>query len=120
MKKSTKVSLTVVAVVGLASCGRSRRDPCEQAYFSELACQEAVRSGGYYWGGSWYPMRYHYPYPYYYDSYRGYVSHGGIVRSVPYGSYGRPGGSVSAPSSTPRGGFGSTGAAHSSGGGGGE
>ena len=29
-----------------------------------------MRSGGYYWGGSWVPMVYSYPYPYYYDHYR--------------------------------------------------
>ena len=87
--------------------------PHSLSYFNELACQDAVRSGGYYWGGSWYPMMYRYPYPYYYDSYRSYVSRGGVVRTAPPGSYGRPGGSVS----TPRGGFGSTGAGHSSGGG---
>jgi hypothetical protein len=104
MKKSTKVTLTVVAVVGLASCGRSRRDPCDQSYFNEYACDQAVHSGGYYWGGSWIPMHYSYPYPYYYDHYRGYVGSGGRVYSA------------SSPGVS-RGGFGSTGAAHSSGGG---
>ena len=117
MKKSSKVTLTVVAAVGLASCGRGRRDPCEAQSFNELACQEAVQSGGYYWGGSWYPMAYHYPYPYYYDSYHTYVSRGGRVIAAPVGSYSRPAG-VTSPSSggTVRGGFGSTGAGHSSGG----
>jgi hypothetical protein len=117
MKKSAKVTLTVVAAMGLASCSR-RRDPCEAGYFNEFACQEAVRSGGYYWGGSWYPMSYRYPYPYYYDSYTTYVRRGGTVITAPAGSYGRPGG-VSAPSGsssgTVRGGFGSTGAGSSSG-----
>ena len=110
MKKSAKVTLTVVAAVGLA-CGRSRRDPCEAAYFNELACQEAVRSGGYYWGGAWVPIRYSYPYPYYYDHYRSYVGGGGRVFVSPAGSYSRP---ASSPGVS-RGGFGSTGAAHSSG-----
>ena len=109
MKKSVHVTLTVVAAVGLASCGRGRRDPCEAGYFDEYACQQAVSSGGYYWGGSWHPMVYHYPYPYYYDHYRTYVSSGGHVVTAPSGSYSRPSGSVQ------RGGFGSTGAAHSSG-----
>jgi hypothetical protein len=112
MKKSTKVTLTIVAAVGLASCGRSRRDPCERAYFNDLACQEAIRSGGYYWGGSWVPMRYSYPYPYYYDSYRTYVSTGGRWYSSPSSSYARP-----SSSGVTRGGFGSTGSSHSSGGG---
>jgi hypothetical protein len=115
MKKSTKVTLTVVAVVGLASCGRSRRDPCEPAYYNDLACQEAIRSGGYYWGGSWVPMRYSYPYPYYYDHYRTYVVSGGHVYSSPSSSYASP-----SSSGVTRGGFGSTGASHSGGGGGGE
>jgi hypothetical protein len=120
MKKSAKVTLTVVAAVGLASCGRKRPDPCEAATFNEQACQEAVRNGGYHWHGTWFPMMYHYPYPYYYDSYRGYVSRGGAVRAAPAGDYARPG--VSAPgkpaSSSPgveRGGFGSTGAGHGAG-----
>ena len=113
MKKSTKVSLTVVAAMGLTACHR-RVDPCESTYFDAQACQNAVQGGGYYWRGSWYPMVYHYPYPYYYDSYRTYVQRGGTVRSAPSGSYSHP--SAGAPSSTPRGGFGSTGASHSSGG----
>jgi len=118
MKKSTKVTLTVVAVIGLASCGRSRRDPCESAYYSDLACQEAIRSGGYYWGGTWVPMTYSNPYPFYYDRYRSYAGSGGRTYSVPAGSYARPSGSSSStPSGVTRGGFGSTGAAHSSGGG---
>jgi hypothetical protein len=115
MKKSHRVTLTVVAAVGLASCGRSRRDPCDQASFNELACQEAVRSGGYYYGGSWFPMAYHYPYPYYYDSYRTYVGSGGRVFSVPAGSYARPGGAGTSSPGVERGGFGSTGAGHGAG-----
>lgn len=107
MKKSAKVTLTVVAVVGLASCGRRHPDPCEAATFNEQACQQAVQKGGYYYNGSWFPMVYHYPYPYYYDSYRGYVGNGGVVRSDPATSYSHSG--------VERGGFGTTGAGHSSG-----
>jgi hypothetical protein len=105
MKRSSKVTLTVVAMMGLAACSR-RRDPCESQYFNELACQEAVRSGGYYWGGSWYPMTYHYPYPYYYDSYRSHVAKGGKVFGSSSNSYAKP---------TVRSGFGSTGSSHSMG-----
>jgi hypothetical protein len=100
MKRSSKVTLTVVAMMGLASCAR-RRDPCEASYFNEGACQEAVRSGGYYWGGSWYPMMYSNPYPYYYDSYRSHVARGGKVYGTSSSHYARP--------STTRGGFGSSG-----------
>jgi hypothetical protein len=98
MKRSSKVTLTVVAVMGLSACSR-RRDPCEPSYFNEGACQEAVRAGGYHWGGTWYPMMYGYPYPYYYDAYRSHVSRGGTHRAAPSSSY----------SPTVRRGFGSTG-----------
>ena len=116
MKKSVRVTLTVVAAVGLASCGRSRRDPCDQYSFDEMACQDAVRSGGYYYRGSWFPMVYSNPYPYYYDHYRTYVGSGGRVINSPSGTYARPGGVTSSPG-VQRGGFGSIGAGHSSGGG---
>jgi len=122
MKKSAKVTLTVVAAVGLASCGRGRRDPCQPEYFSEYACQDAVQTGGYYWGGTWYPMVYHYPYPYYYDGYRRHMSSGGHVYAAPATSYAKPAGktfgtggasSPSSSGSTVRGGFGSTGSGSS-------
>jgi hypothetical protein len=124
LKKSTKVTITAVAAMGLAMCGRRHPDPCTAGTFNEMACQDAVRSGGYYWQGSWFPMMYSYPYPYYYDSYRRHVSSGGTVVSAPGQSYGRPGASptVGAPGAAPgsssgveRGGFGSTGSGHGAG-----
>jgi hypothetical protein len=121
MKKSAKVTITAVAAMGLALCGRRHPDPCAAATFNEMACQDAVRSGGYYWQGSWFPMAYSYPYPYYFDSYRRYVSSGGTVVSAPGNVYGRPGAGAagSAPDSSSgveRGGFGSTGSGHGAGG----
>ena len=110
MKKSAKVTLTVVAAVGMAACGRRGMDPCQQGSFNEQACDEAVRSGGYYWNGGWVPMTYHYPYPYYYDSYRSYVSRGGSVAPAVSGAYSHP----SSPGVS-RGGFGSIGAGHGEG-----
>jgi hypothetical protein len=122
MKKSAKVTLSVVAAVGLASCGRGRRDPCQSEYFNEMACQDAVRDGGYYWGGTWYPTAYRYPYPYYYDGYRRHILSGGSVGAAPAGTYAKPpgktfgtGGDTSSSGGTVRGGFGSTGAGGSSG-----
>src|ERR1700732_4656708 len=113
MKKSTGVTVTTVAAMGLAMCGRQRPDPCEARFFNDQACQEAVRSGGYYWQGSWFPMYYHYPYPYYYDTYRRHVYSGGTVVSAPAGAYGRPGvGGGGSSSGVERGGFGSTGSGH--------
>jgi len=116
MKKSAQVTLTVVAAMGIA-CSRRPADPCDSGTFSTEACQEAVRSGGYYWHGSWFPMVYSNPYPYYYDSYRSYVSRGGSVRSAPAQAYGRPSGTSGSHSgaTVPRGGFGGIGAGHSGG-----
>jgi hypothetical protein len=108
MKKSAKITLTAVAAMGIAACNRERRDPCEAATFDEMACNEAVRQGGYHYGGSWVPMYYHYPYPYYYDSYRSYTARGGRVTPAPSGAYRAPSGS-----GISRGGFGSIGAGHS-------
>lgn len=123
MKKSAQITLTVVAAVGLAACGRRRLDPCQSASFNQQACQEAIDRGGYFWGGSWYPMSYGHPYPYYYDSYRGYVSRGGKVTTAPatsysgskYASGGGSSGSSSSSSGVTRGGFGSTGSGHGAG-----
>ena len=109
MRKPVRVTLTVVATVALACCSRRRVDPCDAASFNEVACQDAVGGGGYYWQGSWYPMRYSHPYPYYYDQYHSYVSRGGTVVSAPGKSYGRPSGSAV------RGGFGATGEGHGAG-----
>lgn len=124
MKKSTQVTLTVVAAMGMAGCSR-HRDPCEPSSFDSLACQDAVRSGGYFWNGHWYGMSYHYPYPYYYDSYRTHINRGGSVVVPPAGAYVHPpadagkrfgsGGSSSPASGVTRGGFGSTGSGHFSG-----
>lgn len=116
MKRSSKVTLTVVAVIGLASCSR-RRDPCQASYFDATACGDAIRNGGYYWNGGWVPMTYHYPYPYYFDSYRRHVSSGGKVFGTPGGAYARPAGAPASGSSggVVRGGFGSTGAGHGAG-----
>ena len=59
-------------------------------------------------------MTYSYPYPFYYDSYRSYVSRGGRNYPAATGAYTHGGGSSSSHSVT-RGGFGSTGAGHGAG-----
>jgi hypothetical protein len=107
MRKSTKVTLTVVAAVGLASCGRRRPDPCQPASFNQEACQQAIRNRGYYFDGSWVSTSYSHPFPYYYDSYRGYTSSGGTVTTQPAAAYSSPAGAPA--SGVERGGFGSTG-----------
>jgi hypothetical protein len=118
MKRSSQVTLTVVAALGLAGCSR-RYDPCDERSFDAVACADAVRGGGYYWHGSWVPMTYSHPYPFYYDAYRSRISHGGAVVAVPGDSYARPGagaGEAAHPSGgVVRGGFGATGAGHGGG-----
>src|SRR3954471_20300101 len=89
MKRSSQVTLTVVAAMGLAGCSR-HYDPCQPQYFDQMACTNAVQGGGYWWHGSWYAMRYAYPYPYYYDSYQRHVASGGRVFGVPASTYARP------------------------------
>ena len=104
MKKSSQVTLTVVAAIGLAGCRRTPVDPCQAATFNAEACQEAVHGGGYYYGGHWYPSYYSHPYSYYYNGYHSHLLRGGTVNSASSGSYARP-----SSGSIARGGFGSTG-----------
>ena len=100
MKKSGQVTLTLLAAVALAGCAR-RYDPCRPETFDEIACQQAIRQGGYHHNGAWYPMYYSHPYPYYYDGYHTYISHSGSSHS--------PGRSFGRSSGVSRGGFGSIG-----------
>jgi len=81
MKKSAAVRLTIVAAVGIAAHAQPRPDPCVASSFNEAACQSAVQSRGYCWNGRWVKLKYHYPYPYYYDAYLDYVATGGVMSS---------------------------------------
>jgi hypothetical protein len=114
MKRSSKVTLTVVAAMGLAGCAR-RYDPCEAQYFNPTACNDAVVGGGYFWHGSWYPMRYAYAYPVYFNNYQRHVASGGKIFGTPAGTYARPAGGVHTSGTVTRGGFGGIGGGHSSG-----
>ena len=110
MKKSSKVTLTILASVALAGCGR-RYDPCDARSVEPLACQDAVRQGGYYYNNIWYRTTYNRPYTYYYNSYQTHIMTGGRSYSHGYSSYSHS----SSSSSVSRGGFGSTGSHGSSG-----
>jgi hypothetical protein len=103
MKKSARVTLTIVAALGLAACRRRSMDPCDAGTFNAEPCQQAIHNGGYYYGGYWHRGYYPYSYPYYYDNYHSHVLRGGTVRSSPSASYSGPSSGVA------RGGFGSTG-----------
>jgi hypothetical protein len=105
MKKSARVTLTVVAAVGWAARAQQAPNPCEPANFNEKACQGAVKSHGYCSDGAWVPQTYQ-KYPYYYDIYQAYTAAGGIVTAAPVETCRRAG-----HASWGHGGFGAIGAA---------
>jgi hypothetical protein len=109
MKKSTQVTLTVAAAMGLAARGQQPLNPCGAASFNSNACHEAVKHDRFCWQGQWNPVSDPEPYPYYYGQYRDYVAHGGAVTPAPAGNCGhlRYGGGA-------HGGFGATGHGHHS------
>src|SRR5689334_6826868 len=84
MRKSASVTLTVAAMVGAAARGQQRPDPCDALTFNEQACQAAVQNRGYCWNGRWVHMRYHNPFPYFYDNYQEYASQGGVALASTY------------------------------------
>jgi hypothetical protein len=109
MKKSVAVRLTVVAAVGIAARAQPRQDPCSAATFNEQACQAAVQNRGYCWNGRWVGLKYHYPFPYYYDAYLDYVSTGGVSSPAAVVSCGPTHRFFSAAHGISRAGFGSSG-----------
>jgi hypothetical protein len=112
MKKSASVCLTIVAAAAIATAGQ-RPDPCTASTFNEQACEAAVQNRGYCWNGRWVRMKFHYPYPYYYDAYQQFTASGGMVSALEVGSCGPPVRVISADGSS-RAGFGSRGAGHGS------
>ncbi|MEP7353046.1 MAG: hypothetical protein ABI824_07420 [Acidobacteriota bacterium] len=119
-----KRSLTVLLTLGTAACSsRPAPDPCDKNSWAEDACKDAVEHQGYYSHGTFIPRYYSNPYPFYYDSYGGFLRSGGRPSTVVSpGVYAHPSSgssSSSSPSSSgvTRGGFGSTGSSsgHSSG-----
>ena len=110
MKRSAAVRLTVVAAVGIAAHAQSRPDPCAAATFNEQACQAAVQNRGYCWNGRWVGLRYHFPYPYYYDAYLDFIGSGGITTAAAVGACGPPHHFFSGAHGASRAGFGATGA----------
>ena len=77
MKKSARVTLTVLAAVG-GAYAQQPPNPCGPNSFNPAACQAAVRFHGYCDGATWVPQQYQ-KYPYYYGLYQAYASAGGIV-----------------------------------------
>lgn len=116
MKKSAHVRLTVVAALGVAAAhAQPRLDPCSAPSFNEQACQAAIQNRGYCWNGRWVTLKYHYPFPYYYDAYQELIANGGIVNPAAVGSCGpRRVTAIASSHAVGRAGFGSSGACHAS------
>jgi hypothetical protein len=108
VKRSTSVTLTVIAAMGLGARAQGQ-DPCGPANFNPKVCQTAVRRGGYCSQGVWVPGDYQEPYPYYYSLNLFYLAQGGIANAVPEEKCRHGHGFFHAM----HGGFGSTGAGHS-------
>jgi hypothetical protein len=115
MKKSASVTVTLLAAAGMAARAQSRPEPCSAATFNEQACEAAVQNRGYCWNGRWIRLKYHDAFPYYFDAYQEYVAAGGAVSPMTVGSCGPPHGMFGfLHAGGARGGFGATGACHSS------
>lgn len=103
MRKSTKVTITIVAAIGSAARVPAA-DPCDPATFNEKVCKSAVSQHGFCENGEWSAMQYGQKYPYYYDLYQNHLSAGGAVTPAVPGQCRRPGGNLFR-----HGGFGATG-----------
>lgn len=88
MQRWASISLTVVAAVSMAAGRQQQLDPCEAASFNEQACQAAIPSRRYCWSGRWVRLKYHFPYPYFYNAYQEYLANGGVVNAAAVGSCG--------------------------------
>jgi hypothetical protein len=111
MKRSLSIRLTVVAAVGIAAHGEPRLNPCTASSFNQQACEAAIQNHGYCWNGRWVNLKYHYPFPYYYDVYFDYIATGGVANPAVVGSCG-PSRVTNGGSGVHRAGFGSAGACH--------
>jgi hypothetical protein len=113
VKKSTAIRLTVVALAAIAARAQGRPSPCSAATFNDAACQAAVQASGYCWNGRWVKLQYHFPYPYYYDSYLNYLNTGGAVQPAVVGTCSTPRIYHGSAYGFSRAGFGGIGAGHS-------
>jgi len=100
-------------MVGIASHAKGRPDPCAAASFDQQTCSAAIQNQGYCWDNRWVKLKYHYPFPYYYDSYLDFVQSGGVAGSASFGTCGPSQVVRSHGVLIGRAGFGGTGACHS-------
>ena len=78
MKKSARVTLTVLAGVASAANAQQPSNPCAPNSFNPAACQTAVKSRGYCDGAAWVPQHFQ-TYPYYSGLNQAYAAGGGVV-----------------------------------------
>ena len=98
MKRSRKVEIALVAGLAMAGCGKKAYDPCSPQAFNEKACQDAIAHKGYYWGGTFYPQKYHRGgFAHYYNDYYSYVRSGGSVTPVSPSQWAGPASAGAAP-----------------------
>lgn len=94
MKKSANIQLLFLnsLMLSAVACQQSMPpgvDPCFDQTFNQPACEAAVQNRGYHYHGSWVPMFYPNPYPFYLDRHNSYVARGGTVYSSPAFMYAR-------------------------------
>ena len=94
MKKSRTIQLTLLhsVVLGAATACSDHQpvvDPCNTHTFNAPACQMAIQQHGYYYGGSFVPLMYAYPFLYYRGNANSYLAGGGHVYPAPMSSYSR-------------------------------
>ena len=94
MKKSRSIQLTLLnsVVIGAATACSNHQpvvDPCNTHTFNAPACQVAIQQHGYYYGGSFIPLVYAFPFLYYRSNANSYLAGGGQVYPAPMSSYSR-------------------------------
>ena len=82
MKKSSRVTLTILAGAGCIAHAQQASNPCAPGSFDPGACKTAVKRQGYCDGSTWVPQTFQ-RYPYYYGAYQTYSTAGGVVTPPP-------------------------------------
>jgi hypothetical protein len=85
MKKSGRVTLTILAGIGCGAHAQQSSNPCLPGSFNAAACKTAVKFHGYCDGATFVPQNFQ-KYPYYYGASQAYASGGGVVMAAPAGT----------------------------------
>ncbi len=81
--------LPLLALLLLGACGPPvyvqqpmMYNPCDPQYYNPYGCQQAIGMGGYYYGGTYYPLRGGHTYIYYQQQEQQFVAKGGRPKPV--------------------------------------